>query len=157
MATTPYLDLEAFKGATLAPASYADEVEALEPGWLLAKLTWWSAWINARLAKRYATPFALAPNTPETVTGWLEQLVTWELYLKRGIDATAQQLERVEARHDSAKKEVTEAADSEKGLFELPLRSDSTVTGVSRGGPLGYSEASPYTWSVRQRDAALDE
>jgi hypothetical protein len=157
MATTPYLDLSAFKGSTLAPASYADEVEIREPGWLLRRLTHWSAWINSRLAKRYAAPFAAAPDTPEAVTGWLEAIVTWELYLKRGIDATDQQLEKIEKRHDTAKAEVAEAADLQTNKFELPLRNDTSTTGVSRGGPLGYGEASPYTWSSRQRDAAGDE
>jgi len=157
MGTVPYLDVAAFRAATLAPASYVDHVELVEPGWLLGRLTYWSAWINSRLAKRYAVPFAVPPATPETVVGWLERLVTWELYLKRGIDATDEQVARIEARHDVAKAEVAEAAESRDGLFELPLRRDSNATGVSRGGPLGYSEVSPYTWSRLQRDAAREE
>jgi hypothetical protein len=155
VATTPYHDLASFKGATLAPASYVDAIEAIEPGWTLGRLVAWSAWINSRLTKRYAAPFA-APY-PETVTGWLERLVSWEVYLKRGLDATDQQIDRIEARHNAAQAEVREASSAVDNLFELPLRADTTAGGITKGAPLGYSEVSPYTFSGVQRELAKDE
>ena len=49
--------------------------------------------------------------------------------------------------------ELKEAADAEKGLFELPLRAtDTTGSAINAGGPMGYSEQSPYTWTDRQYD-----
>lgn len=155
--TTPYLTNAAFKALTLAPAAYVDAIETAEAGWTQGRLTHWSAWINARLAKRYATPFQPAPNTPETITGWLEALVTWEVYLKRGVDPLNGQVQDAKGRHDDAKKEILDAVDLERARPELPLRNDSDAHGVVKGAPLAYTEASPYTWTTVQRDAAADE
>lgn len=150
-----YLTPTTYALLTIAPPEYIPEVEIIAPGWLAAQLEYWSSWIDSRLKKRYATPFAAAPNTPPAVTGWLARIVDRELYLKRGINPDDKQTEDVKDRALEAKAEVKEAADSAAGLFELPLRVDTpTVTGVSRGGPLMYSEVSPYTWSVVQRDGA---
>ncbi len=52
---------------------------------------------------------------------------------------------------------MKEAADSAEGLFELPLRADLETSGVSKGGPLGYTEASPYRWTDRQADDGRNE
>jgi hypothetical protein len=142
---------------TLAPGTYVDAIETLEAGWLLRRLTHWSAWINARLAKRYAVPFAASPLTPETVTGWLEAIVTWEVYLKRGADPTDAQLVDIKKRYDDALADVNDAANNEQSRPELPLRNDTNAQGITRGGPLAYVEVSPYTWSQVQRDAAEDE
>lgn len=152
---TAYLDLAGFKGLTLMPSSYVDELEVAEPGWLDKQLAYWSSWIDARLAKRYAAPFA-SPY-PTAVTGWLARLVTLRAMLRRGLDANDAQFETYQGDHDSAKAEVEEAANSETGLFELPLRADTTTSGISRGGPLGYSEASPYVWTDVQREAGVRE
>jgi phage gp36-like protein len=150
-----YLTIAQLKTRTLAPAAYVDAVEAAEPGWTAQALDTTSAWIDSRLRKRYAAPFS-APY-PETVCGWVEAIVTERLYLKRGIDATDQQLERIQALADRARDEVKEAADSKEGLFDLPLRADTTEDGISKGTPLGYGEASPYTWADNQRaDADYD-
>lgn len=155
MATTPYHDLASFKASTLGPARYVDEIEASEPGWILGRLVSWSAWLNSRLTKRYAAPFALP--YPETVTGWLERIVTWEVYLKHGLDATDAQIDKIQGRHDSAQAEVREAASAVDNLFELPLRADTTAGGVTKGAPLGYTEVSPFTFSGIQRELAKDE
>lgn len=152
-----YLDVAGFKGLTIAPAVYVDQVDAIEAGWTLKQLTHWSSWLDARLKKRYAAPFNPA-SPPATVQGWLARIVTEELYLKRGIDATDEQWTRVQERAKEAKDEVKEAAESKDGLFELPLREDDpTVTGVTRGSPLVYTEAGPYHAFTLQRDAAEDQ
>lgn len=154
--TTPYLTNAQFKGLTLAPAAYVDAIETQEAGWTQGRLKHWSAWINARLAKRYATPFAPDPNTPETVTGWLEALVTWEVYLKRGVDPTNGQVQDAKTRHDDAKKEILDAVDLERARPELPLLNTTDAHGITKGGPLAYNEAGPYEWLTVQRDA-VDE
>lgn len=115
-------------------------------------------WLDSRLKKRYAAPFAAMPDTPPVVIGWLTRILDAELYYKRGISAKDEQWPEILQRAKDAKAEVKEAADSEKGLFELPLNATAPgETSVSRGGPLGYTEQSPYSWSVVQRDAARDE
>lgn len=153
-----YLTPTTYADLTLAPAEYLLQVEVIAPRWLAGQLEYWSSWIDSRLRKRYAAPFAAAPDTPPVVMGWLARIVDRELYLKRGVNPDDQQIGDVKDRALEAKAEVKEAADSKDGLFELPLRaSQPTAQGVSRGGPLMYTEVSPYTWSSVQRDTAADE
>lgn len=150
----PYLTLATYRDLTIAPASYVDDVESQHPGWVLGQLGFWTAWIDSRLKKRYAAPFDAA-SPPPVVLGWLARILDYELYLKRGINPTDEQSGDVKDRAAEARAEIKEAADAERGLFELPLRADTpAATGVSRGGPLMVSEVSPYTWSDVQRDGA---
>jgi hypothetical protein len=142
-----YLTLEQFKALTVMPASYVDAIDAAAPGWLAAQLEYWSDWINARLRKRYGAPFA--EPYPGAVTGWLQRIVTEQAWLKRGVDAQDQQFERISNSADEAKKEVLEAADSSVGLFDLPLRDDSTASGIRPDGFV-YSEQSPYVFQDEQ-------
>lgn len=153
-----YLTPTTYALLTTAPPEYIQEVEFRAPLWLAAQLLYWSSWIDSRLKKRYAAPFEAPPDTPPVITGWLARIVDWELYLKRGINPDDEQTADVKERHTAAKAEVKEAADSKEGLFELPLKASiPTATSITRGGPLGYTEQSPYTWSVVQREAAADE
>lgn len=152
-----YLTNAAFKLLTIAPAVYVDQVEAQESGWCQASMDQISRWLDARLKKRYAAPFD--PTSPPTVVlGWLAVIFTEELYLKRGIDATDEQMARVTERARVAKDEVKEAAESKEGLFDLPLlQTVPAASGISKGAPLFYSEVSPYRWSEAQRDLAEPE
>ena len=156
MATDPYLNLAAFKSLTLAPSTYVDQIEAAEAGWTLNQLVHWSGWINSQLRKRYVIPFT-APY-PETVLTWLCAIVTWQVYLKSGIDTSGDpQIVLISEAASDARDQVKEAADARDGLFELPLRADDPTTAVSKGGPLMLSETSPYVWTTVQREIAVDE
>lgn len=150
-----YLDLAGFKLASVAADESIDEVEARYPGFVEKQLALVSQWIDARLRKRYAAPFA-APY-PLTVIDWLAAIVTYRAMRKRGIDATDAQAETYKEDHDTAKAEVLEAANSVEGLFELPLRADTTGSGVTAPEVLSYSEASPYVAFDVQAAAARDE
>jgi hypothetical protein len=141
-----YLTIDQFKDLALCPAEYVDTVETQHPGWCLAQLGFWSGMIDARLAKRYQTPFA-SDSPPVVVQGWLARLMSIRVLLKRGIDPTDAQVASLEADATSAMLEIKEAADSKDGLYELPLRQDApSANGVTKGTPLYYSEQSPYTW-----------
>ncbi len=150
-----YLDLTSFKALTIMPAADVDGIESVAPGWILGQLTYWSGWLDSRLRKRYAAPFALP--YPEAVTGWLARIVTVRAYLKRGVDQTDEQFLSIKEDAAEAMEEIKEAADSVVGLFDLPLREDTTASGISRGGPFAYTEASPYVWTDVQADAGRDE
>ncbi len=150
-----YLDKAAFAILTVMPAESVDAIEVVAPGWIDAQLEYWSKQIDSRLSKRYATPFA-APY-PEAVTGWLARIVTVRCFLKRGVDPSDMQFDEYKADAAAAMEEIKEAADSNEGLFDLPLRADTTASGISRGGPFGYSEASPYVWTDGQAETGRNE
>lgn len=151
MSSFTFLDLAGFRARTIMPSPDVDQLEAQEPGWILLQLIDRSDFIVARLTRRYG-PW-VAPY-PFTVLRWLEALVTADVYLKRGGNPSdAQFLNLTETRPAKAEAEILAAANSETGLTELPIRSDSTASGVTKGGPLVYSEASPYTWTDVQAEA----
>lgn len=148
-----YLSVAEFKIRTVMPQQDVDTLELSEPGFLQQTLDDWSEEIDTRLSKRYDVPFK-APY-PKTIIRWLVTIVTPIAYEKRGWNP---QTDGATIREDAktAKDEIKEAAEAEKGLFELPLISDSSKSGVTKGGPYGYSEASPYVWRDRQLEAAED-
>lgn len=157
----PYLDRDAFAARTDLPPEYLDAIEDRTPGWLDVQLEQWSRWIDARLTKRYEVPFA--SPAPEIVKLWLSTIVTFRALVKRGVDPSdldvdllRQDYERVVGTADRPG-EIKEAADAEKGLFELPLRQDVTTSGVSKGGPSTYAEATPYGWRDEQARLGREE
>ena len=152
---TAYLDRDAFANLTTMPVEFVDDIEASTAGWLDAQLGMWSAKIDARLSKRYATPFA--SPAPLAVQGWLAQIVTQRAYLRRGIDPTDPQMVTVAADAAEAWTEIREAAEAQNGLFDLPLRADTTATGISKGGTRSYTEASPYVGLQGQRTTGRSE
>lgn len=138
-----------FRDRTIMPGEDVDELESRYPKFLSNRLDIWSAWLDARLRKRYATPFD-AP-APLIVIGWLTALVTLDAYARRGFNPSGEADQAsIIAPADRALVEVKEAADSKEGLFDLPLRQDVPGSGIVNGGPLGYSEISPYVWADLQ-------
>lgn len=155
-----YLTLAGFKDLTTMPGVFVDEVETLNPGWLVKQIGIQSRWIDARLRKRYEAPFNAYnedPPTPLTVQGWLTSIVTMLAYLKRGVDPNDLHWPLVEKAHDTAKAEVLEAANSEDGWFELPSRDTEDANAVTKTGPLSYSEAGPFVAFDIQSDVARQE
>lgn len=153
-------DLITYK-ATKAGAGVAlpEILLELEPtvNFVTKRIATHQSWIESRLMKRYLAPFA-AP-VPQIVIGWLVALVTLDVFSKRGFNpGSAQDEEAIIGRAQRARDEIKEAADSKDGLFDLPVRQDLPGTSaVTRGGPLSYSEASPYTWTDKQAELARNE
>lgn len=144
-----YMSVADFRVRTVMPQASVDALESREPDFLQTTLNDWSAWINARLAKRYAVPFGDPP--PTVVVVWLTQIVTFAAYAKLGWQPSSEQdRTAIVDPATQAKADVKEAADAKDGLFDLPLRSDTTTSGVAVGGPLAYAEASPYRWADLQ-------
>lgn len=138
------------------PGEMIARLENKSPGWLQTKLNAKSSWINAKLWKRYAVPFS-APY-PEIVLDWLAALVTPEAYAKIGFNPSSEQdKSSIIEPADNARDEIDDAADAQNGKFELPLRQDTTAAGISRGGPMVYSEQSPYVAFDRQAATARSE
>lgn len=153
--TAPYLDLAGFTLRTVMPSGDVTSVETKAPGFIVAQLAIEQSKLDSRLRKRYAIPFT-AP-VPEIVLGWLTKLITPEVYRKRGVNPADPQLELCEKDRDAALAEIKEAADSRDGLFDLPLSQSLQTSAVTSGGPLFYSEQSPYTWATLQGQDGREE
>jgi hypothetical protein len=142
-----YLTVAEFKLYTTMPSSFVDEVEARAPGYTQIKLDTKSAVIDSRLRKRYGAPYTDPTKVPIIVKEWLAALVTPDIFLKRGISGTDEQWSEYVKRADAANRDLELAANSETGLFDLPLHNDGTSPTGIVGGTLVYSEASPYVWT----------
>jgi hypothetical protein len=149
-----YLSILEFKLLTVAPQEAVDDVETVQPGWVAAQIAAYSSRVDAQLRKRYAAPFT-APY-PTQVQLWITSLVTEALMLRRGVDSQDAQYQSIQASAEQARVELKEAANSQDGLWDLPL-SASQASAISKGGPKGYSEASPYVWTNVQAARAQTE
>jgi phage gp36-like protein len=104
------------------------------------------------LSKRYGTPFR-SPY-PRSLVKNVSAVVAYELLVKRGAKVDGTKLDAAQRAHEAAWAWVKEAANSKDGLIEL-VNAQSTprgVVAVDRGGPLSYSEASPYSFMDVQRE-----
>jgi hypothetical protein len=139
------------------PAGDVLALDAKYPGFLDAQINLArSAYIYGRLRKRYNVssidPNANPPGVePEIVKAWIAAIVTPIAYNLRGVQMSDVTIDNINKGRDDALKALQEAADSENGLYDLPLlAADPSIT---VGGPLGYSEPSPYEWQRRQLEA----
>lgn len=146
-----------FREHTIMPPDAVDELEDRRPDFIQARLDFRWNWIQARLRKRYDVA-AMAADPPETAIGWLVDLVTKDAYDARGYDPSSESdKEAIIQRAVDAKAEITEAANSETGLFELPPLASVQTDGVSKAGPLGSAEQSPYVWADAQAEVGRAE
>jgi hypothetical protein len=132
-----YLTIDELKELTFAPDVVVDRVPTV---WLDAMLESKSRWIDSRLRKRYAVPFTTPPSV---VKLWLARIVTPAIYLRDGVPPSDEQFVTMAEDQEAAEAEIQEAANAEGGLFDLPVAGGSE-SDITKGGPLGYSEASPY-------------
>jgi hypothetical protein len=149
-----YIDTPELKLLGSLPAEDVDDIETRYPGIVAKTISVVCGLYDARLAKRYAAPF-VAPY-PDALKFNVAREVAWRLYIKRGFNPSGAMDQLLEKEHTEADAWLREAADSEKGLVELPARqaTPGEATAINQGGPYGYSEASPYAWTNIQRDAA---
>lgn len=141
---------------SMAPED-VDALEALYPGIVVRIATAVSGLFDARLAKRYAAPF-IEPF-PNALVFNVSRMVAWRLWIRRGFNPSSPIDTLLEKENLDAEAWLKEAADGDKGLVELPARqaTPGEATAVNVGGPLGYSEPSPYQWLDVQREAVGNE
>lgn len=141
-----------FRTRTFMPDVEVDILWEKRPGFLDAALRGALADIHMRLRKRYAVPFAVKP---EIVCVWQAALVTPTAYRALGYQPGDSTIDAAEKDRERAYEQIKEAADAHDGLFDLPLADGEDTSAVSKGGPLGYSEPSPYDWGDVQRESLL--
>ncbi|MDB4996652.1 MAG: uncharacterized protein JWM74_4084 [Myxococcaceae bacterium] len=151
-----YVDIAYVKLVGSMPAADIDAVEALYSGTFAGLAEAVSRLFDGRLMKRYDVPF-VAPF-PEALKLNVAYVVVAQLWKKRGFNPGSVQDDLIEKDRLEALAWLKEAADSKDGLVELPLRADKTATAVSAGGPMGYSETSPYSWTdIQKRDGRSED
>ena len=136
------------KAQTVMPGGDVDQIESEDPGWILARARAIQSGIDSRLRKRYAAPFD-AP-VPGVVLGWLGSLLTLELYLHRGVNPSDQQILTIQAGADRAQAQIKEAADAVAGLYDLPLRADTTATGAVEPATLFSTDSDCFAFKHRK-------
>lgn len=93
----------------------------------------------------------LAPTpVAEIALGWLVSMVDVDVWDRRGANAQDPTIARYVAKVEKAETQIAAAANSQEGLFELPLNDAESASAVQHAGPLSYSEASPYVGADRQ-------
>lgn len=154
----PLLSPADYKLRSALPTEYVDAIETRTAGFTAQQLVSATAEIYGALSKRYATPFAVDHEMPRTWATWIVDAV---VLTRRGVDPDelGVEVDQVFARAALAREQLQAAANAETGLFELPLRLDdpTSPSGVSRGGPLSYSEQSPYAWTSQQRELGRED
>lgn len=151
-----YLTLDEYRGLSLLPSAAIDDLDAQSPDWIANTIAAQSSVIDARLAKRYLVPFS--DPCPAKVKEWLVRLLDARSYLKLGVDANDQQIEWIHADVAEVFKEMQEAADSQTGLWQLPLiQGQPGSNGIISPKVLSFSQASPYSWIKTQARKARND
>lgn len=151
-----YLVLATYSALSALPPADLTAFDMAFAGKIDARLALHSDFIDARMRKRYAVPFDTT-NPPAVVKQWLVALTDLWVQRARGVNPQDPAIEMMTAAYNEANEQMKEAADSKDGLFDLPLASNNTASGISQGSPLGYSETSPYVWSDLQACAGSDD
>lgn len=148
-------DLASYKAITLIPAAEIDAVEVIEPGWTRRRAALVQGRICDKLRKRYGDYNSLSwAQLADTVKYWLVAILDRDVYVKRGRNAADPAMTDQNREADAALVKIDEAANSKDGLIELPIVQGADTSGVNHGGPLFYSEASPFIGADRQERAA---
>jgi hypothetical protein len=153
-----YLTVDEFKMRARLPPEYVDNVETCSRGFVQLTLELESSYIDGLLAKRYAVPFDPNLPAPLCVQRWLVDLVSLQVWLRRGLDATQMDADIYVAAAEQARKDLAEAA--KDGFWELPLRVDTSmneVNGIKRPKVHSYSETSPFLGQRIQRTRGREE
>ena len=89
------------------------------------------------------------PPVVEDVLMGLVTLVNPDILRRHGVSYTDPQMVIFMDERKRVMDELKEIADGKDGLWDLPLNEDSD-SAITTGGPLGFSDASPYAWTDRQ-------
>jgi hypothetical protein len=111
----------------------------------------YSGTIRDRLTKRYAVDFTDPGPVPATIAKWLVWGVDYDVLFYVGGNPEGREDEFAKERWTLANDELKEAANSETGLFELPLRNTDPLgnSAINKGGPFVKSFLTPFSfWKI---------
>lgn len=147
-----WLSVPRFRVITILPPEEVDNLNARRPGFLAASIDDWQSHMMGQLSKRYAVEDIDDNDVPKILERWLNALVTREAYGAKGYTPSSEMDEKtIDGRAERAEEQIQLAANSETGLYDLPLRaSQPGKSGVTKSGPRYYTEVSPYDWLDRQ-------
>ena len=99
-------------------------------------------------AGTYATDNVYHAATPvlEQILSWMTAIAGPDVYRARGVNAADPQIKEVFDAKTEAETQLLEAANGDTGLLDLPVNEDGD-SAITTGGPLGYTETSPYAWT----------
>lgn len=158
-----YLTVAELKAASAFDPIEWDELTVRRPATVDLWLRLTQGQIDDPLRLRYAVPFATTPpalapdpsRAPVAVKLWQATLMDG-LFLQHRRTPGAEGLPdaTIEARATAALASIAAAADQDRPAHpELPLRSDTAATGVTKGGPLMVGPTTLYGFFDQQRDA----
>lgn len=147
-----YADSAGIKLVGILPPGDVDDLDVQRPGVVAAVCERVTRLIDARLAKRYKTPF---DPVPIAVRDCAEQLATVRLYRIRGAQPGTEIEQSIKDTQEAAEAWLKEAADSKDGLIDLPFRDNDSVdaSAIDRGGPMCESDLDAYSWMDADREA----
>lgn len=151
-----YLTVQQYRSKSMLPLETLDAIETRQAGWTAEQLELVSSRIYAQLGKRYKQ-WLDAAKYPTVLGEWIARIMDVRALLKRGVNPEDQQYVTLKEFHDDAWKEITQAANGESGLLDLPAEEGGAVSGIVRGGPLAYSESSPYVAFDNQSEVGHQE
>ena len=151
----PTQDVQDFSIRSSMPSGDVLALDIKYPGYLDSQIAVArNAYIYGRLRMRYNIPaLQLLLNNnqePEIIKTWIAALVTPAAYRLRGAQPNDETMMRVVDEQKRVEDALKEAADSKDGLYNLPFVGDGSGSSITVGGPMAYSEASPYDWQRRQ-------
>ena len=149
---TDYVDIEFYKAHATLDEEDVNAFESQYPGRLAKLFATWSRYVDAFLRKVYVVPF-VAPF-PVEIRICVTRLVTSELKKIVGYRPGTSDKEVCDADVVLAMEFLKELRDAKDGRLELPLKNETPeAEGVAKGGPLFFSEQSPYDWTDAQVEA----
>ena len=156
MSLPTYLDLAGFRTRTLMPVAEVDYVEQESPGYVVARIAVHTSYLHGRLRKRYGNSLPFSSPYPEIIVNWLVMLTTYDVIRKRGVNPADPAAEAYKADSERALAEIKEASEGDVGMFDLPSPEEGP-SNVTTGGPMGYTETSPYVGLDKERTTGRSE
>ena len=141
MAVRVYLTLELYRDLTVLDEVRIDALYQRRPTFFARNFEMVSRQLEDRLRHKYNVPF---PENHSTIQGWIVALVDPVAAIKVGLTPTDELFGMVRERAATAETQITDASNPQSANWNLPLKGSEDASAISKGGPFGYAEASPY-------------